>query len=245
MKRKGKVYIGTSGWHYKHWIGTFYPEGTKDSEQLAYYLKFFDTVELNNSFYHLPAALTFKNWKNATPRGFVFAVKGSRYITHMKKLKVLKSNLNVFFKRVDKLEQKTGPVLFQLPPKWNVNEERLDSFLKKLPEGHRYVFEFRNSTWYNENIYKLLSAHNCAFCIYELAGHNTPLITTANFIYVRLHGPGDKYQGSYTNDNLKKWARQCRAWQDEKKDVYVYFDNDQLGYAAFNAITLRQMLSKL
>jgi uncharacterized protein YecE (DUF72 family) len=150
------------------------------------------------------------------------------------------------FNSILALKEKLGPILFQLPPKWKVNVERLREFLEALPRGFRYVFEFRNETWYTEEIYKLLQEYNCAFCIYELAGHRSPVKITADFVYLRLHGPTEnKYQGSYTRTSLKKWARQCLEWQSNKKDVFVYFDNDQEGYAAFNAVTLKELVKKL
>ncbi len=242
MGRKGKIYIGTSGWHYKHWIGSFYPQGTKDADQLSYYLEFFKTVELNNSFYRLPAPETFANWRKAVPSDFVFAIKGSRYITHQKKLNIEKENISIFFNSVKRLREKAGPVLFQLPPHWNVNVERFDRFLKLLPKKYRFTFEFRNHSWYNDEVDELLRSYNCAFCIYELEHHLSPLKVTADFVYTRLHGPGNKYQGSYTDTQLKKWAVQCKAWQKDGKDAYVYFDNDQLGYAAFNAKKLMELV---
>jgi uncharacterized protein YecE (DUF72 family) len=243
MEKKARIHIGTSGWHYKHWIGTFYPEATKDHEQLPYYLEFFKTVELNNSFYHLPSSETFTNWAKAVPSDFIFAVKASRYITHNKKLKDPEQSLALFLDHAKHLKKKLGPILFQLPPGWKVNEERLEAFLQQLPRKHKYVFEFRNPTWYTEKVYNLLRKHNCAFCMYELAGHVSPAIDTANFLYVRLHGPGNKYEGSYTNAALKKWAKQCIVWQKKGKDVFVYFDNDQLGYAAFNAKQLQEFIT--
>lgn len=236
--KKGALHIGTSGWHYKHWAGTFYPEGTKSSAQLDLYQKKFRTVELNNSFYRVPSPEVFKGWAEAVPRDFIFSVKGNRYVTHMKKLKVGKRDLHSFFKGVDELGRKAGPVLFQLPPGWNVNAERLSAFLKFLPAAYRYTFEFRNHSWYREDICELLDKHRCAFCIYELAGHLSPLTVTTDFVYVRLHGPGGKYEGSYSKTALKKWARQCLQWRKEGKDVYVYFDNDQKGYAPANALEL-------
>ncbi len=242
MGRKGKIYIGTSGWHYKHWIGSFYPQGTKDADQLSYYLEFFKTVELNNSFYRLPAPETFANWRKAVPADFVFAIKGSRYITHQKKLNIEKENISIFFNSVKRLREKAGPVLFQLPPHWNVNVERFARFLKLLPKKYRFTFEFRNHSWYNDEVDELLRRYNCAFCIYELEHHLSPLKVTADFVYTRLHGPGNKYQGSYTDTQLEKWAVQCKAWQKDGKDAYVYFDNDQLGYAAFNAKKLMELV---
>lgn len=238
---KHKIYIGTSGWHYKHWIGTYYPAGTKDAEQMTFYLNDFTTVELNNSFYRLPEKKTFEGWRKAAPPGFVFAVKASRFITHNKKLKDPETTIAKFFDQLKGLKEKLGPVLFQLPPGWNVNEERLAAFLSSLPEKIRYVFEFRNHTWYTDNVYELLRKYNCAFCIYELDHHLSPMVETADFIYIRLHGPGAKYQGSYSRKVLNQWAVQCREWK-KTKDVFVYFDNDQHGYAAFNALTLKNLL---
>lgn len=239
--KKGVLYIGTSGWHYKHWIGTYYPVDSKEQEQLSLYINDFNTVELNNSFYHLPTARSFKHWADSTPADFVFSIKGSRYISHMKKLHVLKADINRFLNRVSKLGSKTGPILFQLPPGWKLNLERFSKFLSRLDTRYRYVFEFRNDTWYDEGVYALLRQYHCAFCIYELAGHRSPEIVTADFVYIRLHGPGAKYQGSYSLHQLKKWATKCKSWQAEGKDVYIYFDNDQAGYAAFNALKLRKL----
>lgn len=233
------IRIGTSGWHYKHWIGTFYPEGTPSSRQLAEYRKVFDTVELNNSFYHLPAESTFEKWKADTPSNFLFSVKGSRYITHMKKLLLPHDALTIFLDRAAILGEKLGPILFQLPPGWNINVDRLEAFLKLLPSGNRYTFEFRNRTWYDPSVYELLRTHDAAFCIYELDKHQSPMEITADFVYVRLHGPGGKYQGRYSPGALSEWANQCKSWQQEGKDVFIYFDNDESGYAAFNAQELK------
>lgn len=244
MKRKGRAHIGTSGWHYKHWAGTFYPADIKSEEQLSYYIRHFPTVEINNSFYRLLAPAVFRTWKESVPPQFIFAVKASRYITHMKKLKLDSAGLRKFFNSIKVLGDKLGPVLFQLPPGWKVNAERLASFLKALPPGYRYAFEFRNPTWYTDEVYELLSAHNCAFCIYELASHVSPLQRTADFVYLRLHGPGAKYEGSYTVRALQAWAKRIRAWREESLDVYVYFDNDQAGYAAHNAMKLSEIITQ-
>jgi uncharacterized protein YecE (DUF72 family) len=243
MRRRGKYYIGTSGWHYKHWKRTFYPAELSDDDHFLYYCTLFHTVEINNSFYKLPASKTFSDWHKASPDDFIFSVKGSRFITHMKKLNTDASSIRMFFDRAGKLKEKLGPILFQLPPKWNLNLERLSSFLNNLPEGYRYAFEFRNETWYTPEVFGLLQKYNAAFCIYELAHHLSPLNVTADFVYVRLHGPGEKYQGSYTLPALKKWAGLCREWSQQGKDVYVYFDNDQAGYAAFNALQLSGLVS--
>jgi uncharacterized protein YecE (DUF72 family) len=242
--KKPVIHIGTSGWHYKHWKGTFYPADTRDAEQFEYYSGIFDTVEINNSFYRLPPPGTFTTWKKTSPPKFLFAVKASRFITHMKKLKLDGRSMRKFFVRTARLEKKLGPILFQLPPTWKINTERLETFLSHLPKGQRYAFEFRNHSWYDEAVYDLLKKHNCAFCIYELEHHISPLQVTADFVYVRLHGPGNKYQGNYKDPDLKKWARQCVEWNKQKRSVFVYFDNDQAGYAAFNAQQLMQFVKK-
>jgi uncharacterized protein YecE (DUF72 family) len=243
---KKKIFIGTSGWHYKHWIGTFYPAGTKAKEQFEHYTKHFDTVEINNSFYKLPPRAVFETWYRSTPKKFLFVIKANRFITHNLKLTRPKEPLARLFNSILALKKKLGPILFQLPPKWKVNIERLKEFLEALPKGYSYVFEFRNETWYHEAVYQLLKEYNCAFCIYELAGHISPTKITADFIYVRLHGPSEnKYQGCYTKAALRKWAKQCIEWQGQKKDVYIYFDNDQEGYAAHNAVLLKTLVREL
>lgn len=240
--KKGKTYIGTSGWHYQHWKGNFYPEEIADSAQLAYYAEHFGTVELNNSFYHLPPPETFSNWRKKTPAGFIFAVKGSRYITHLKKLQVDSPVINTFLSNAGNLEEKMGPVLWQFPPRWKINTARLLAFLELLPPKFRYTFEFRDHSWYDTAVYELLKQYNCAFCIYQLNGHLSPITVTANWVYIRLHGPGGKYEGSYRLPTLQKWAKQCEHWNSEGKDAYCYFDNDQSGYAAANAVKMKQLM---
>lgn len=239
----GSVYIGTSGWSYKHWMGTFYPIGTKQKDRFAYYQKFFRTVELNSPFYRLPPRQTFEKWKSDVHDDFAYSVKASRYITHMKKLGDTTDSLTRLLDNAAGLDKKLSVILFQLPPAWEINIERFTAFLESLPKGNRYAFEFRNHTWYNEQIYTLLMHYNCAFCIYDLAGHLSPIEVTANYVYIRLHGPGDKYQGSYNDEILEEWASRCKAWINENRDVYIYFDNDQEGYAAFNAIKLQELMS--
>lgn len=244
MKR-GKIFIGTSGWSYKHWKGNFYPADIKDTDEFKYYQTQFSTVEINNSFYHLPLEKTFRRWREDTPPEFLFSVKASRYITHMKKLKTDEDSIDIFLERVKLLKEKLGPVLFQLPPGWKINLERLENFLKALPAKKklRYTFELRNPTWYTEEVFALFRKYNCALCIFELEHYLTPFEITADFVYIRLHGPGNKYQGYYSKAQLQKWSERCKQWMSEGRDVYVYFDNDQSGYAAFNALTLKALIS--
>jgi uncharacterized protein YecE (DUF72 family) len=237
------VRIGTSGWHYKHWLGPFYPQSLPTKNMLSWYMQRFDTVELNNSFYHLPTQQAFTAWRETTPASFCFAVKGSRYITHRKKLKDPTEALGRFMEPVQSLGSKLGPILFQLPPKWSCDLERLSEFLEALPSSHRYTFEFRDQNWHHPAVYRVLRKYNAAFCIYELEGFESPYELTADFAYVRLHGPGRKYQGDYSSKQLRDWANRITAWRNDLRAVYVYFDNDQAGYAAKNAEELKQLLN--
>lgn len=239
----GRVYIGTSGWNYKHWRGKFYSDGSKQDEWFKYYTEKLSSVEINNSFYQLPDTDTWKKWHRQAPRGFSYAVKASRYITHMKKLKEPSDSLDKLLSRARLLKSHLGPILFQLPPKWNCNIERLESFLKNLPRKNRFTMEFRDQSWWDDEVFSLLREHGVAFCIYHLAGDQSPKEITAPFIYIRLHGPGDKYRGSYSTRALAGWAGAISKWQSQGRDVYCYFDNDEAGYAAINAVRLQEMLS--
>ena len=210
---------------------------------LDFYLQHFDTVELNNSFYRLPDPSTFDCWREATPENFIFAVKASRFLTHNKKLKDPQNALDNLLPRAAHLGPKLGPILFQLPPHWRVNVGRFADLLEILPRDLRYAFEFREPSWINLEIDSILKKFNAAFCIYELAGYHSPLNVTADFAYVRLHGPDPgKYQGSYSQQRLRTWARQIESWARTLRAIYIYFDNDQAGFAAANAVTLRNMV---
>jgi uncharacterized protein YecE (DUF72 family) len=235
-------HIGTSGWNYPHWKERFYPEGLPSSNWLGYYAQRLFTVEINNTFNNLPSASTFASWRDGVPEGFIFAIKASRFITHMKKLKDPKDSLERFFERIRHLRERRGPVLFQLPPQWHRNRERLEGFLEALPAGQLFAFEFRDRSWYHEEIYAALEAHNAAFCIYEFAGETSPRRITADFVYVRLHGPGGAYQGCYGSPTLARWAEAFSDWNRQGKTVFCYFDNDQNAYAVRNAIELAQMM---
>lgn len=211
---------------------------------LAFYQERFDTVELNNTFYRLPTESALENWRDSTPVDFCFAAKGSRFLTHMKKLKDPEQGLQRFFDAIEVLDGKLGPILFQLPPNWEIDIHRLSAFLKALPKHHRYAFEFRNPSWNVQDIYDLLTAHRAAYCIFDLAGFQSPMEVTTDLVYVRLHGPGGKYQGSYSDEALSLWARRIGKWREERRSVYVYFDNDQAGYAAHNALRLKELAGR-
>ena len=210
---------------------------------LAHYIDHFQTVELNNSFYKLPAEKSLAVWRESTPANFCFAVKGSRFLTHMKKLKDAEQGLARFLGAVEVLGPKLGPILFQLPPHWQSDLDRLDSFLAILPRYHHYAFEFRNPTWDTAETYKLLSRYNAAYCIFDLAGYCSPLQVTADSAYIRLHGPGGKYQGTYSDTALGHWAARIRDWDRELKSIYVYFDNDDSGYAPRDALRLVELVN--
>lgn len=237
-----KIRIGTSGWNYKHWQDTFYNKDLKQKDWLKYYAGQLSTVEINNSFYNLPEKETLKEWKETVPADFIFAIKASRYITHMKKLNEPVDALKKFFDRITALDDKLGPVLFQLPPRWKINTKRLSAFLKFLSRDFRYVFEFRDESWWDESVYQLLADHNASFCIYELDGRLSPKKITADFGYVRLHGPEGPYQGKYDKQTLSGWAGSFTAFLNHCKQIYCYFDNDEKGFAAENAIQLDRML---
>jgi len=237
------VHIGTSGWHYQHWKSKFYPPEVQAAGMLRAYTLHFDSVEINNSFYRLPTPEAVKDWVKQTPKNFVFAVKASRYITHNRKLNCPEDTLVKFLDVARGFGKKLGPILFQLPPGWNVNVDRLAEFLEALPSRYRYAFEFRNQSWHTPNVVRLLTKFNVAFCIFELNGFQSAANVTANFVYVRLHGPGSAYQGDYPALSLGRWARNIEAWNYEGRDVFFYFDNDQAGYAPKNAMALRRLVA--
>jgi uncharacterized protein YecE (DUF72 family) len=242
MEMPEKIHIGTSGWHYLHWKGPFYPDDLANQEMLAYYARHFQAVEINNSFYRLPKKETFEDWRQTVPKPFLFTVKASRYITHMKKLKDPPATLPAFLEAITVLGKNLGPVLFQLPPRWRINAERLREFLQSLPGRFRYAFEFRDPSWFDDRVYQALSEKGAAFCMYDLAGRLSPKEVTADFVYIRLHGPGDAYQGRYETNSLAGWAGALAAWRRQGKEIFCFFDNDQGGYAAEDALRLQKMI---
>ncbi len=237
-----KLRIGTSGWHYKHWRGSVYPAELPPAEMLAWYAQHFSTVEINNTFYRLPTEDALLRWRQIAPSGFTFSVKASRFITHLKRLREPHDPIELFFSRVELLGDRLGPILFQLPPSWPLNFERLEQFLPALPAKHRYAFEFRDQSWYTPETYSLLGRHNVAMCLHDWRGMPWPGELTADFAYIRLHGPSGTYQGNYTPGLLRSWANRIQQWQNQLADIFVYFNNDQGGYAIKNAKSLEQLL---
>lgn len=220
------ITIGTSGWNYRHWRGAFYPPGLAQREWLKHYAGTFSSVEINSTFYRLPTPDTAASWAAQTPDGFVFALKASRYITHMKKLKECDEAVTRLSEIADAVGDKLGPLLFQLPPRWRVNRERLATFLTMLPCGYRFAFEFRDRSWWTPDVYWLLRNHGIALCQFSLSGVESPDEITADFVYVRLHGPQPGYAGTYSNSMLQDWARKLLRWQRDGLSSFVYFDND-------------------
>jgi uncharacterized protein YecE (DUF72 family) len=237
-----RLLVGTSGWSYPHWRGIFYPPELKASGQLLHYVSYFDTVELNASFYRMPSEKAFRSWKATAPEGFCFAVKGHRYVTHLKKLRDVNEHLERFFERVRLLEEALGPILFQLPPRWNCNLDRLQGFLALLPSDLRFAIEFRSTSWLNEEVFSVLEEHGTALCIASLPNFDCPVRSTAPYAYIRFHGAQQIYAGRYREDELRWWAEQISFCLADGRDVYAYFNNDAHGYAVENALQLKEML---
>jgi uncharacterized protein YecE (DUF72 family) len=237
----GRTLVGTSGWSYQHWRGTFYPPDVKPADFLRFYAGRFATVEINNSFYRLPPETNVERWRDVAPSGFTYAVKATRFITHYRRLVEAQGPLRQFLERTSGLGEALGPLLFQLPPSLPADVERLEAFLDLLPGGMRAAFEFREASWFDAAVYGTLERHGVSFCISDLHGRPTPEVVTAPLVYVRLHGPG-RYTGSYDDASLGVWAEKCAAWTRDGHEVRVYFDNDQEGYAAHDAARLKALL---
>lgn len=236
--------IGTSGWTYKHWKGDFYPEKLPQKRWLEHYAESFDTVELNASFYHIPKASTARGWAERTPPDFRFAVKVSRLITHVHKLRGCEETVEWFFRELEPLRDKVAAYLFQLPPSFSPQPERLETFFSLLPYNNRYAFELRNPESYSGAVPELLERYGIAFCIHDLPGRETPDIVTSSLVYVRFHGTVGRYSGSYSDAELELWASRIRSWSDQGRDVLVYFNNDIGGHAIRNARTLYNKINR-
>ncbi|MBS0234877.1 MAG: DUF72 domain-containing protein [Proteobacteria bacterium] len=234
-----KLLIGTSGWSYADWRGRFYPDQTPRNQWLSWYAEQFLTTEVNGSFYRTPSIEAVESWREQTPARFRFAWKASKFITHWKRLGANSANsLDLMETRLAALGPKCGPVLFQLPANFNADCVRLTDFLAMLSPHHRYVFEFRNASWYDDAVYSILEKHRVALCISDHHDAPAPWITTARHVYVRGHGPTGRYQGSYSKRTLALWAEEIKSWLSSNKSVYVYFDNDQKSAAPRDAARL-------
>jgi len=272
--RAGRAFIGISGYDYKPWRGTFYPDTLPARRWLEYASGKFDSIELNGTFYSLKSPPVFERWVAETPDGgFVFAVKGGRFITHNLKLRNATAAMGNFFASgVLALGGKTGPFLWQLPATYRFDAERLDSFMRTLPRDSadgeavarqhddrlrrgalveaaaavpfRHAFEVRHESYFHDEFYAILRAHHCAFVIADTAGKfPSAEEVTANFVYVRLHGSRQLYASSYTDDELDAWAAKISRWRKSGRDVYVYFDNDMKTHAPFDAMRLMERVA--
>jgi uncharacterized protein YecE (DUF72 family) len=239
---KCNIRIGTSGWHYNHWKGLFYPRELPKTRWLKHYAGDFDTVEINNTFYQLPKATTIENWFRQTPEGFLYTVKANRFITHIKKLKNAAEPLERFLQAAEILKEKLGPILYQLPPGLKKDIGLLENFIKLLPEAHISVFEFRNNSWYSDDVFELLDKNEAGFCVHDLGGLETPRLVTGRILYIRFHGPAERYAGNYTMPALKKWADWIRKNLGATRIAFAYFNNDANACAVRNAKQLKELL---
>jgi uncharacterized protein YecE (DUF72 family) len=241
--RKGRTFVGTSGWTYDSWRGPFYPQEVAKKRWLQWYGARFLTTEINGSFYRTPSLEAVREWRRCTPDGFIFAWKASKFITHWKRLKATCANsIALMETRLSVLGRKAGPVLFQLPGNFEMDCERLSQFLNMLPRHRPYAFEFRHPSWYHDRVYEALAAHDVALCLADHHLAPAPWLVTAGHVYVRGHGPEGRYRDSYPERVLRDWARHILAWQRDNRDVYVYFDNDQKSAAPADARRLCEFL---
>lgn len=235
-----KLFIGTSGWNYSHWKEVFYPAGLSQNKWLRYYANFFNSVELNVTFYRIVRKKTFENWYKNTPKNFYFIAKGNRFITHIKKLKGCKDSLDLFFSNSSALEEKLACVLWQFPPSYKKNLASFESFLKILKKFKvRQAFEFRNDSWFDEEVYDLLKAKDHCLCIADSSRWPCTKQLTASFVYLRFHGRDGVYSGNYSDGTLKEWALFAK---NAKRDVFAFFNNDSRGHAVKNALEFRELL---
>jgi uncharacterized protein YecE (DUF72 family) len=239
-----EIRVGTSGWSYTSWRSRFFPEGLKAKYQFAYYARKLSTTELNGTFYRTPSLGRVRSWHDTAPPGFLFAWKASRFITHWKRLSAKSRNsLDLIEERLGVLGPKAGPVLFQLPPHFGKDVDRLAQCLKMLSPRWRYVFEFRDPHWYSDDVLQLLQNNNVALCLSDHHDAPAPWERTADHVYVRAHGPAGTYKDRYASRTLRQWAERAQKWRGTGHDVYVYFDNDQKSAAPFDALRLVEMIS--
>ena len=245
MKPAGRVHVGCSGWQYPHWRGDFYPAELPTSRWFAHYALAFDTVEINSSFYRLPPPETFAKWRDQAPPRFVYAVKASRFLTHMKKLKDPEDPLRRFHTHARHLGSHLGPILYQLPPRWPLDLERFEIFLRALaalPARLRHVVEFREPSWYDDRVFALLEHHKVALCLHDMHGSATDRVVVGPYIYVRFHFGTQRYGGRYDDRRLDGWAGWLAERAKSGLDVFAYFNNDTGGHAPRDAVRLRSLI---
>ena len=244
---QARAFVGTSGWSYQHWRERFYPPEVPQRRWLEHFAQHFSTVELNSSFYHEPKPSTYDGWRERTPAGFVFAVKMNRFITHRRVLAEVAAPVERFLSGARRLGEKLGPVLVQLPPSFERDDDRLARFLallRETPSGKalRYTFEFRHPSWLTDPVYRALEEARCALCWNDYGQVGISGVVTADFIYLRRHGAEGRYRGCYREEALAEDARLLAEHCRQGRSVYVYFNNDAQAFAVGNARTLRQLL---
>jgi uncharacterized protein YecE (DUF72 family) len=230
-----KIWVGTSGFYYDHWIGKCYPEQISKRDLLPFYAERFTTVEVNSTFYHLPRKSTIEHWLEVTPEDFRFTLKAHRGITHYKKLQAARSELYAFLHLVKPLKPKLGVLLFQLPPSMKIDLKLLEEFLSMLPSEYRCAFEFRHESWIGDDLFALLEKHGAGFCINDFDQNQTPWEVTAPFAYVRMHGPTGRYRGRYDKKQIAALGKRLLGMAEKGQEVYCYFNNDEEGHAWENA----------
>jgi uncharacterized protein YecE (DUF72 family) len=238
------LFIGTSGWQYRHWRGTFYPEKLAQSRWLDHYTERFRTVEVNNTFYHLPEASTFEKWRERTPADFVLAVKMSRFLTHLKRLRDPKEPVARFMSRAEKLGSKLGPVLLQMPPQMDAEPERLAEALEQMPRGVRVAAEFRHESWFRDQVYEILHEHDAALCLADSPRRRTPFVRTADWGFVRFHEGRASPHPCYGEKALETWVERIGELFGPRLDVYAYFNNDGRACAIRDAIVFAGLAKK-
>jgi uncharacterized protein YecE (DUF72 family) len=240
------IHVGTSGWSYAHWDGVLYPPGLPPRRRLEYYLARYRTVELNASYYRWPADSAFVSWRRRLPDGFVMAVKAPRHLTHQRRLYGPERWIARIHEGLSRLAPRRAVLLVQLSPAFEIDLPRLDYFLGRLPDEIRTAVEMRHASWHREETFSLLERHGAAYCV--MSGARLPCIlrATADFVYVRLHGPDPEalYGGSYTDDDLRWWRDRLREWERQGREAFVYFNNDGGGNAVRNADRLRELLAE-
>ena len=238
--------IGTSGWSYDHWAGVLYRQGLPARDRLARYIEVFDTVEVNATFYRWPPPATFASWRRRLPEGFEFTVKAPRGLSHARRLHEPEQWIERMTAGLHELAGRRGPLLVQLPPTMQRDDDRLDWFLARVPGWMQPVVEFRHSSWVDEAVFTILERHRTAYCVMSGAGLPCVLRATSDLVYIRLHGPdqGSLYAGSYSSDDLAWWAERVREWEGQGRRVYAYFNNDGGGNAVRDALELRNLLAR-
>ena len=241
-----KNFIGTSGYYYFHWKGIFYPEGLPSTKFLTYYIHYFDTLELNSTFYHIPKETTIKQWKNNLPEDFIMSVKANKNITHIRRLKNAETEINEFLRKIALLQEKLGVILFQLPPSLKKDLTILKDFTNLLNiEKMKFAIEFRHDSWLDDNVYEVLKEKNIAFCISDSAYYPFAEEITADFTYIRFHGHESLYASNYSNADLKSYAEKIKKWNEKGISSFCYFNNDFGGFAVKNALHLKELVKNL